>query len=270
VVALRAPKQRALLAMLALHANEHVSADRLSEGLWGEAQPATAPKMVQLYVSRLRKELDSSDAEIVTRGRGYELRIAPDAVDALRFERAVEGGRASDALAMWNGAPLDDLADEPFAAEQIRRFEDLWLRARELVIDAALEEGDHIAALHDAEEVLAEHPFREHVQAQRMLALYRAGRQADALQAYRDARRLLMDEVGIEPGPELRALNDAILAQDRSLDLAPGRRPPRAHPAAPRRRGRWLVAAGAVAVAAVAVAAVAVPVPPLVALILAL
>jgi len=257
VVALGAPKQRALLAMLALHANEHVSADRLSEGLWGEAQPATAPKMVQLYVSRLRKELDSSDAEIVTRGRGYELRIAPDAVDALRFERAVEGGRASDALAMWNGAPLDDLADEPFAAEQIRRFEDLWLRARELVIDAALEEGDHIAALHDAEEVLAEHPFREHVQAQRMLALYRAGRQADALQAYRDARRLLMDEVGIEPGPELRALNDAILAQDPSLDLAPGRRPPRAHPAAPRRRGRWLVAAGAVAVAAVAVVLVA-------------
>jgi YVTN family beta-propeller protein len=252
-VALGAPKQRTLLAMLALQANEPVSADRLSEGLWGEEQPASAAKMVQLYVSRLRKELDGSDAEIVTRGRGYALNIAADAVDALRFERAVEAGQVSEALALWGGAPLDDVADEPFAAEQIRRLEDLWLRARELVIDAALDAGDHGAALHDAEEVLVEHPFREHVQAQRMLALYRAGRQADALEAYRDARRLLMEEVGIEPGPELRALNDAILAQDPSLDLAPGRRTPRAHPAAPRRRGRWLVAAGAGAVAAIVV-----------------
>jgi YVTN family beta-propeller protein len=254
VVALGAPKQRALLALLALHANEHVSADRLSEGLWGEQQPATAPKMVQLYVSRLRKELDSSDAEIVTRGRGYELRIAPEAVDALEFERAVDAGDAGRALALWGGAPLDDLAGEPFAAEQIRRLEDLWLRARELAIDAALERGDELGALRDAEELLAEHPFREHLQAQRMLALYRAGRQAEALKAYHEARRRLMDEVGIEPGPELRALNDAILAQDPALgaDATPPR--PVAAARRPSRPIAAAVAVGVVVVVAVLVA----------------
>ena len=242
VVSLGAPKQRALLAMLALNANEHLSADRLSEGLWGEQQPATAPKMVQLYVSRLRKELGSADAEIVTRGRGYELRIAPEAVDALRFERAVEAGDAAGALALWDGGPLGDLADEPFAAEQIRRLEELWLRARELVIDAALERGDNATALREAEELLPAHPFREHVQAQRMLALYRSGRQADAIEAYHDARRRLLDEIGIEPGPELRALNDAILAQDPGLGTVVAPRP-----VTPKRRRGRALAAGAVA-----------------------
>jgi YVTN family beta-propeller protein len=253
-VPLGAPKQRALLAMLALHANDPVSADQLSEGLWGEEQPATAPKMVQLYVSRLRKELDGSDAEIFTRGRGYELRIAPEAVDALRFERAVEAGRASEALALWDGAPLDDIADEPFAAEEIRRLEDLWLRGREMEIDAALERGDHAAALHDAEAVLVPHPFREHVQAQRMLALYRAGRQADALVAYREARRRLVDEIGIEPGSELRDLNDAILAQDPGLGGAAARKPAAG---APRGRGRVLAVVAVAAVAAIVVVLVA-------------
>ncbi|HET8537252.1 MAG TPA: BTAD domain-containing putative transcriptional regulator [Solirubrobacteraceae bacterium] len=250
-MALGASKQRALLAMLALQANAPVPADRLSEGLWGEQQPASASKMVQLYVSRLRKELDGSDAAIVTRGRGYELRIDPDAVDALCFERCVAAGEASVALALWTGAPLDDVADEPFAADQIRRLEELWLRARELEIDAALEAGDEAAALSEAEALLAEDPFREHVHAQRMLALYRIGRQADALAAYRAARRRLMDEVGIEPGPELRALNDAILAQDPSLGRAR-----RSRPAAPRRRGRVPGAAAALGVIAIAIAMV--------------
>jgi YVTN family beta-propeller protein len=253
VAPLGAAKQRALLALLALHANEQVSAERLSDGLWGELQPASAPKMVQLYVSRLRKVLEGANAEILTRGRGYELRIAPAAVDALRFERAVEAGRGTEALALWRGPPLADVADEPFAAEQIRRLEDLWLRARELSIDAALERGDPFAALRDAEDVLAEHPFRERVHGQRMLALYRAGRQAESLEAYHEARHKLMDEVGIEPGPELRALNDAMLAQDPSLDLeAP---PSAAVPPGPSRRRRWWVPALAAVLAAGVVAA---------------
>jgi YVTN family beta-propeller protein len=231
------------------------------EGLWGEDQPPSAPKMVQLYVSRLRKTLDGSDAEILTRGRGYELRMAPDAVDALRFERAVETGEAREALALWDGAPLDDVAHEPFAAEQIRHLEELWLRARELAIDGSLEAGEPLAALGEIEDLLAEHPFREHIQAQRMLALYRAGRQADALEAYRVARLRLMEEVGIEPGPELRALNDAILQQDPALDLpADRRRPAPAPPVATFERApflprRWSLAAG---VAIIVIAGVAV------------
>src|SRR6478672_9435556 len=138
-------KPRALLAMLALHANTPVSADRLIEGLWGDRPPATAPKLVQVLVSQLRKQLADSDAEILTRGRGYELRVDPDAVDALRFERLLRpgenGSHAREALALWRGPPLDDLANEPFAAPEIRRLEDLWLRAREAAIDAELSEG---------------------------------------------------------------------------------------------------------------------------------
>src|SRR5690349_13106377 len=126
-------KPRGLLAMLALHANAPVSADRLIAGLWGDEPPATASKLVQLHVSQLRKQLAGSGAEILTRGRGYELRVDPDAVDALRFERLLtDGGNGRhvlDALALWRGPPLDDLADEPFAAPEIRRLEDLWLQA---------------------------------------------------------------------------------------------------------------------------------------------
>src|SRR6478672_12739952 len=117
-VPLGGAKPRALLAMLALHANTPVSADRLIEGLWGEQPPATAPKLVQMLVSQLRKQLAGEDAEIVTRGRGYELRVDPEAVDALRFERLLtsgeNGAHALEALALWRGPPLDDLADEPF------------------------------------------------------------------------------------------------------------------------------------------------------------
>src|SRR3954454_14785239 len=115
-------KPRALLAILALHANAPVSVDRLIDGLWGEQPPATAPKVVQVLVSQLRKQLAGADAEIVTRGRGYELRLDPDAVDALRFERLLRRGEDGPALALWRGPPLDDLADEPFAAPEIRRL----------------------------------------------------------------------------------------------------------------------------------------------------
>src|SRR4051794_19108348 len=250
-------KPRGLLAMLALHANTPVSADRLIEGLWGERPPATAPKLVQVLVSQLRKQLAGADAEIVTRGRSYELRMDPDAVDALLFERLLasgsngsNGSQVREALSLWRGPPLDDLADEPFAAHEIRRLEDLWLRAREAAIDAALAEGRHAAVLGELDELLSAHPLRERLHVQRMLALYRCGNQAEALEAFRDARRVLLDEVGLEPGRELRELNDAILRQDPALD------PPQ-HAAVPdhvRRRSRRLIVAGAAAAAAAAIA----------------
>ena len=128
--------------MLALEPGRTVSADRLAEGLWADEPPASAPKMVQLYVSRLRRVLDGNGARIVTHGRGYELQLPEDAVDAVRFERLLDT-RPRDALALWRGAPLADLADEPFAAAEIGRLEELRLRATELAIDADLAAGRH-------------------------------------------------------------------------------------------------------------------------------
>ena len=230
-VALGGAKQRALLAMLALYANAPVTTDQLIEGLWGERAPASAAKMVQLYVSQLRRLLDGGDAAILTRGRGYELRVPADAVDAVRFEQLVgEASRADDgasalvdeALALWRGRPLDDIADQPFAGAEIRRLDDQWLHARELAIDAALAAGGHAEVVGELDELVAAHPLRERIHAQRMLALYRSGRQADALEAYRDARAVLVQEAGVEPGPELRRLHAAILDQDPSLVLASG------------------------------------------------
>ncbi len=251
-------KPRALFAILALHANAPVSADRLIEGLWGDHPPATAAKLVQVHVSQLRKQIAGADGEILTRGRGYELRIDPDAVDALRFERLLSDGangtHLHEAFALWRGPPLDDLADEPFAAPEIRRLEDLWLDAREAAIDGALADGRHAEVLAELDDLIRAHPLRERLRGQRMLALYRCGRQAEALDAYRDARRVLLDEVGLEPGPELRRLNDAILSQDPELDGPPA--PVRRVPDRPRPRPRRLLIAAAVAVVA-AVALVA-------------
>jgi DNA-binding SARP family transcriptional activator/WD40 repeat protein len=223
-------KRRSVLAMLALRANTTVSSDELIDGLWGEHPPRTAGKNVQLYISGLRKAFADahSEAEILTRGRGYELRLPQDAVDAARFERLVEeaardGGRANGAarvaLELWRGAPLPDVADEPFAGPEIRRLEELHLRAIELTLDAELAAGRHGEVTGELEALVAAHPLRERFQAQRMLALYRAGRQSEALEAYRQARERLVDEIGVEPGPELQRLHAAILAQDPSLDL---------------------------------------------------
>ena len=226
-VALGTPQQRAVLAMLSLQVNQTVSADRLCEGLWGERAPASAPKMVQLYVSQLRKLLRGSVAEIVTRGRGYELRLAVDRVDAVRFERLVDAaehadgapnGEARAALALWRGSPLADVADEPFASAAIRRLEDLRLQAAELAIDSDLAAGRHCEVLPELRSLIADEPLRERLRAQYMLALYRAGRQAEALEAYRDARQALVEAIGVEPGPELRHLHEAILRQDPRLE----------------------------------------------------
>ena len=215
-------KPRALLALLALNAGSTVSVTRLIDGLWGEEPPATATKLVQLYVSQLRKALagGGEDTAILTRGHGYELRAGPHEVDLARFERLVAAGAPRDALALWRGPPLDDVAEEPFAAAEIRRLEELRLAALELAIEYDLEAGRHREVVGELEALVAAEPLRERLHAQRMLALYRCGRQADALAAYRQARTALVEAIGVEPGTELRRLHDAMLRQDPSLDLA--------------------------------------------------
>jgi WD40 repeat protein/DNA-binding SARP family transcriptional activator len=234
-VPLGGSKQRAVLAMLALRANHTVSTDELIDGLWGEGPPASAAKNVQLHVSRLRKAFgtDGAGARIVTRGRGYELQVAEDAVDATRFERLVEeaarepsgaagaNGAAGAALELWHGAPLADVASEPFASAEVGRLEELHLRAIELAIDAELAAGRHSEVIARLEELIAEEPLRERFHAQRMLALYRDGRQSEALEAYRTARGTLIEQIGVEPGPELQRLQAGVLAHDPSLDAPP-------------------------------------------------
>ena len=219
-VAIGRGKPRALLAVLALDEGSTVSSDRLVEALWGEDPPPTAAKMVQLYVSQVRKALAASGdgAEIVTRGRGYELRLGDGDVDALRFAALVADDLPREALALWRGAPLADVAEEPFAAGEIRRLEELHLTAAERAIDGDLAAGRHREVLAELEVLVARDPLREGLQAQRMLALYRSGRQAQALQAYRQARSALVEQIGVEPGPALRELHDAILRQDPQLD----------------------------------------------------
>src|SRR4051812_29535178 len=199
--ALGPKQQRAVLAMLALELNRTVSTDHLIEGLWAERAPPSAPKLVQLYVSQLRK-LFGEEAAIVTRGRGYELRLAAERVDVARFEDLVTAaaeadgaaaGLAREALGLWRGAALADVADEPFAAAEIRRLDELRLRATELAIDGELAEGRHRGLIGELEALVVAPPLAERVHGQRMRALYRSGRQAEALAAYRHARRVLVD-----------------------------------------------------------------------------
>src|SRR5215203_2838371 len=233
-VALGGAKQRAVVAMLGLEANRAVTADRLIEGLWGEQPPPSAATMVQNYVWRLRRALaGDGEAEIVTRGRGYELRIDRELVDVCRLERLVsEAARAAEAgepgsgaaregLALFRGDPLADVADEPFAVAEIRRLEQLRLTAAELAIDADLAAGRHAELNGEIDALVAANPLRERLHRQRMLVLYRCGRQAEALEAYRQARRTLVEQIGVEPSPELRRLHEAILRQDPSLDVEP-------------------------------------------------
>ena len=248
-------KQRAVLAMLALRPNAVVRVEELVEGLWGEAPPASAVKLIQHYVSQLRKLLAGGDAEIVTHPRGYELRVRPDAVDVASFERlataAVRGDgdatAARAALALWRGAPLIDVINEPFAAAELRRLEEMWLSVTERAMAGDLDAGRHDEVIGRLDALVARHPLRERLHALRMRALYASGRQSEALEAFRRARAILVDEVGVEPGPELQRLHEAMLRQDPELAPARTRRPLR--PA--RRRGpRALVIAAAAAVLA--------------------
>jgi len=225
-LALGAGQQRALFAMLLLHANEVVSADRLIDALWGAAPPATAAKTVQVYVSRLRKVL--GDGRLVTLAPGYALRVERSEIDLGRFEQLVgEAARSDperamrtlrDALSLWRGPALADLAYESFAQPEIARLEELRWSALEQRIDVDLAAGRHADLVGELRALVAQHPLRERLRAQLMLALYRSGRQAEALSAYRQAQRELADRLGLDPSEELKRLEEAILRQDPALD----------------------------------------------------
>ena len=227
-------RQRALLALLLTRANEVVSTDRLIDDLWGARPPKTAANALQYHVSRLRKALAGSEV-IVTMPPGYLIQVAPGELDLLRFEHQVaEAERSSperratllrEALGLWRGPALADLANEQFAQPEIRRLEELRLAALERRLDADLELGGSAELVAELEALVHENPLREPLRAQLMLALYRSGRQADALDVYRETRRLLVDELGVEPGPALQGLEQAILRQDPELGPAEGTRP---------------------------------------------
>src|SRR5262245_2445482 len=211
-IEVRRRKQRALLAVLALNAGRVVSKDRLVDHLWGERATAGAGHTLENYVSQLRKLLGES--VIKTRAPGYVLDVEEEHVDAIRFERLVRGGEPEAALGLLRGSPLADVAAEPFAGPEIARLEELELSARESAIEDRLEQGRHTEVVPELERLVAGHPYRERLRGLLMLALYRSGRQADALAAYRDAREALVEGLGIEPGEELQALERAILRQD--------------------------------------------------------
>lgn len=266
-------RQRALLALLLLHRNEVVSTDRIVDALWPAQPPKTAAQIVRVYVSQLRKALEPARSDrdpqvIVTRGSGYVLQPSSQDVDVDRFETLrVEGRRLLDersakdaadrlaeALGLWRGPPLQDLAYAPFAQQEIARLEDLRLAVLEDRFEAELASGRDSDLVPDLEALVAQNPLRERLRAQLMLALYRAGRQAEALEAYQEARRHLVDELGLEPSETLRRLEAQILRHDAALE----RRAvwPRPAVAAPTRRSRRLVV-GALAVTALGVAAAA-------------
>ncbi len=217
VVEVGAGKPRALLAILLLNANRVVSSDVLTEALWGERPPSTANKALQVYVSQLRKALGRE--RIVTASPGYELRLEPDELDLDRFERLVADARYIEALALWRGAPLADFAYEPFAQSEIARLDELWAGTVESRLEADLAAGRHATVVAELEALVGQYPLRERFRAQLMLALYRTGRQAEALEAYQDVRGALVEELGIEPSHELRDLHRRILAQDPVLDV---------------------------------------------------
>jgi YVTN family beta-propeller protein len=268
-VVLGGPKQRALLAILLLCRGEAVSSDRLIDQLWGERPPATAAKTLQGYVSHLRKAL--GDEVLFTRGGGYLLVAAPGQVDAERFdEMAADGRRAladgdaararellDRALGLWRGEPLADLAYEPFAQRAIARLDEARLAALEDRIEADQMLGHERDVIGELEGLVALHPERERLLGQLMLALYRCGRQTDALAAYRNGQQALSDELGLEPGPELRALEQRILTHDPGLDArrVPARGPPGRARDPPGGRGRALIAAGGALLLVAAIAA---------------
>jgi DNA-binding SARP family transcriptional activator len=220
------PRQRALLALLLTRANEVVSTDRLIDELWGARAPSTAGNTLQYHISRLRKTLAPSEA-IVTQEPGYLIRIGLDELDLLRFERLVEEAQQAspdvaarllrDALGLWRGPALADVAHESFARAKILRLEELRLGALERRIEADLALGRRRELVAELERLVREHPLRERLRGQLMVALYGSGRQADALDVYRQTRRLLVNELGVEPSSSLQELERAILQHDPAL-----------------------------------------------------
>jgi YVTN family beta-propeller protein len=269
VLPLGGPRQRAVLALLLLEANRVVSMDRLADDVWDGDPPEGWASTLQTYVFHLRRALEPDRARggagevLVTSGRGYLLRVDRDQLDAARFQdgftagrAALEAGRAAEAaevlreaLELWRGQVLADLADYAFTRPEAARLEELRLAALEARIDADLALGRHDALTAELEQLVAEHPLRERLHGQLMLALYRCGRQADALAAYGRVRGLLADELGIDPGQPLQRLHAAVLAHDPALDCHPGNRTPASAeddragapvtPPPPRRPRRW-------------------------------
>jgi len=234
-IRLGGPRQRATLAILLLHGNAVVSVDQLADALYAGVPPVTAVTQVQRQVSELRKAL-APESPIETRAPGYLIRLAPDQLDLYGFERltgeasqALVQGDAQlavdllrEALALWRGAPLGDLGYESFAQAAIERLGEIRLAALEQRIEVDLVFGRHAQLVGELEELVAEHPLHESFCRQLMVALYRSGRQAEALAAYRRTRDVLVEALGIDPTPALRELERAILRQDPSLELDPG------------------------------------------------
>ena len=257
VVALGSGKARALLAVLLLHANEVVPSERLIEELWGEAAPVTVAKSVQTYVSHLRRALrgergdNGADGLLVTRAGGYVLRLEPGQLDLARFERLVQEGRRAlevgepeqaaeslrEALALWRGPPLVDFSYEPFAQQEIARLEELRMAAQEERIEADLALGRHTELTAELETLVAAQPLRERLRGQLMLALYRCDRQVEALEVFRHGRERLVEELGLQPSPALRRLEQAILTHSGELasSAAPGASGARRLPVPPNR-----------------------------------
>jgi len=262
VLALGGTRQRSVLALLVLHRGQTLSSDRLIDELWGDRPPADAQTALHQHVSRLRKALEPH-AVLVTRPPGYVLEVEPVQVDLERFRDLSERGRTEldagdvdgaartllSALELWRGSALSDLANEQFAAAASRELEDERLSVLESRIEADLACGRHAELVGELTALVRAHPLRERPRALLMLALYRSGRQADALDVYADARQTLVAELGLEPGPELQELQQAILTHDESL------RAPR--PRATRRPRRWLALAATAAVSALLAAIVA-------------
>jgi DNA-binding SARP family transcriptional activator len=234
-------KQRRLLAMLLIEANRTVPVDRLVDGLWEQDAPQTAVKTLQTYVSQLRTVLEPDRPQgelggiLVTGPSGYQLRADPGDIDARRFEELLARGRdrlaeapaearrlLGEALGLWRGAALPEFAAEPFAQGEIARLAELRTVAVEERIQADLALGLHAAVVGELRELAREQPLQERLWAQLMLALYRSGRQADALHAYQEARRALAEQLGIDPGPALRRLEEQILRQDATLEWPSG------------------------------------------------
>jgi DNA-binding SARP family transcriptional activator len=229
-IGLGGPKQRALLAVLLLHRNEAISRDRLIDALWGERPPPSAAQTLDTYVSRLKKLIGSE--RLVRRAPGYMLRVEPNELDLDRFEALLAVGDFEAALSLWRGPALADLLFEPFAAVEAERLEDRRIAAVEERIDARLAAGHGPDLVPQLEQLVREHPLRERLLGQLMLALYRTGRQAAALDVYRATRRALAEELGLEPGPQLQELERRILAHDPALGApsrvsGPPARPPR-------------------------------------------
>jgi DNA-binding SARP family transcriptional activator len=231
-IRLGGPKQRATLAILLLNASRVVSVERLADDLYSGAAPVTAVTQVQRQISELRKALGSASV-IETRSPGYVIRLSPEQLDLHRFERQMEQAsqalargqataaldRLREALALWRGTPLADFAYESFAQTSIERLEEIRLAAIEHRIEAEAALGRHAELVAELEALAAEHPLRERLRGQLMLALYRSGRQAEALDVYRRTREVLVEQFGIEPTPALHELERAILTQNPSLEL---------------------------------------------------